>query len=105
VPGVIACKFTVTAHASFRGNRKHTLFPPDFLCRYDSFCGEPELLLPKPSFRDRDPLCVAAIGNKQKLALNGKVGINHPGPAVVQVHVRDLHGLILLCRTGRGLLE
>jgi hypothetical protein len=51
-----------------------------------------------PGFRDRDPLCVAAIGNKQKLALNGKVGINHPGPAVVQVHVRDLHGLILLCR-------
>ena len=56
-----------------------------------------------PGFRNRDPLCVTAIGNEQEFALlNGDVGINHPGSAVVQVHVRDLRNLILLCRAGEG---
>ena len=52
-----------------------------------------------PGFRNRDPLCVTAIGNEQEFALlNGDVDINHPGSTVVQVHVRDLGNLILLCR-------
>jgi len=56
-----------------------------------------------PGFRNRDPLCVTAIGNEQEFALlNGDVGINHAGAAVVQVHVRDLHGLILSRRAGEG---